>query len=198
MKPIIDPRIVDSAWESFAKIFDTTWTQSHPRAIPKAAPTVAERFLYPQSYRLDGATFEAVRKAAEAYGESHYILNMTEYDPEKPQLWTGEWAEGPEFVRPRELALLENAIYSPTGRWGVWLTMTSIAVLAGDEGFVRSVEQGLPRSFDEQLEEAIEDAVDFDGRPADFLPEFLSRFYAPDHVQRKIDAIRLSRLAKED
>lgn len=197
MKPITDPRIVDSAWQAFVQVFDNGWTESHPRSLPKSARAGEERLLYPQGYELDEEVFAAVRAAAAVYDEPHLYLNLTEYNPDKPQLWLVEWSEGPEFPLPRHVIRLENAIFSPGGNWGVWLTQTDIAVVAGDERFLRDLERGLPRSYLDQFELLTEEGVDSRGRPDDYLLELLSRTYGWEEAERRIRAVVASRQAPE-
>jgi len=197
MKPVTDPRVIDSAWKAFMQVFDHGWTVSHPRALPKSALPDGERLLYPQGYQLSEEAFAALSAAATIYDEPFYYLIMTEYYDDKPQLWTLDWSEGPTVVPPLELNLLENAIFSPTGRWGVWLTQTGTAVLAGEERLLQDVESALARPYADQLALLIEEAVDYYGRPDDYLRELLSRYYDQDEVEQRIEAIVATRETPE-
>jgi hypothetical protein len=197
LKAVTDPRIIESAWTTFTQVFDYGWTVRHPRALPKSALPDGERLLYPENYQLSEETFAALRAAAAVYDEPYYYLNMTEYFADQPQLWTREWSEGPVVVPPPNVALLENAIFSPSGRWGVWHTQTDIAVMAGEERLFQDVENDLPRSYVDQFALLVEEAVDFRGRPDDYLQELLSRYYEPDDAERLIQTIVATRQAPD-
>jgi hypothetical protein len=196
VKPVTDPRIIESAWRTFTRVFDNTWTVRHPRGLPKAALPNGERLLYPQGYQLSEEAFAALRAAAAIYEEAFYCLIMTEYDADKPQFWTLEWSEGPKVEPPGNLNLLENAIFSPTGRWGVWHTQTDIAVMAGEERFFQVVESALAQPYADQLALLIEEAVDSQGRPDDYLQELLSRYYKREEAEDRIQTIVSARSAK--
>jgi hypothetical protein len=167
VKPVTDPSVIDRAWKQFTHVFDHGWTIRNPRLLPKSA-LPGERLLYPQGYELSDEVFAALHAAATVYDEPYYYLNMTEYNPDQPQLWTVDWSEDSDVLPSGDLNLLENAIFSPSGHWGVWLTQTDIAVMAGE-------------------------AVDSRGRPDDYLRELLSRYYERDEADRLIQTVVASR-----
>jgi hypothetical protein len=113
------------------------------------SPQITERLLlYPtDNYALTPEQFHALAKAAGSLGEDWaYLLSTALWDQEDwedsvRELWILELNDLESYLFPPEnssIALAENAIYSPTGSWGILVSDMAYALTGGELDFVET------------------------------------------------------------
>ncbi|MEK5236052.1 hypothetical protein NST99_10170 [Paenibacillus sp. FSL L8-0470] len=126
---------------------------------------ISERLLlYPTcGTYLDDAQFSALMESAKKVGDMQCYISEVEAEPDSfilpddseiyhPAHWEGPLSSG-FYQEYRELTLvLNNAIYSKKGTWGVLISHEDHAVLGGSAIFVNEFKRNYPRWTDELTE----------------------------------------------
>ena len=123
---------------SFARVFAGT----DPSRDVFTSSIPSRRLLYPLAYLLDEAEFLAVSLASKALGEESMLLSVVEEfdgnDGEKARHWELGHSFA-DYCHLPEVGVLENAIYSPQGSWGLMISSEQHALLGGNAEFVETV-----------------------------------------------------------
>lgn len=178
------------------KAFDAVFRSADPFNQP-FNETVSHRvILFPTApYQLDEDMYEAVASAAEAVGDTTALLTLTEgYKGGREGFescghWQIELRSDPYAVLSKDkewISLVENAIYSPTGTWGLIISHEEHAVVGGPPAFVEAIKRNLP-GVEDQLQEFLltwQDYRDRLGTQIDWLPELLRHIYGTEKAHR--------------
>lgn len=105
-----------------------------------AAPVRA--LLFPTSYQLEPAQLAVLKRAAQSVGDDSVFLESLEaITPDEPYWEFPVVGDGPydviEFV-------LVNAIFSPSGQWGLVISEEDHAVIGGVPEFMRTIADDFP------------------------------------------------------
>lgn len=125
---------------------------------------IFERLLLYPTYGtyLDEVQFNAIMKSAEKVGDKSCYISEVEAEPDcfilpddneiyHPAHW--ECSLSSEFQEYRDLTLvLNNAIFSEKGTWGVLISHEDHAVLGGSAVFVNEFKRNYPRWSDSLTE----------------------------------------------
>jgi hypothetical protein len=105
-----------------------------------AAPVRA--LLFPQSYQLEPPQLAVLKRAAKSVGDDSILLeSMEAATPDEPRWEFSVEGDGPydviEFI-------LVNAMFSPSGQWGLVISEEDHAVIGGVGDFMRIIADEFP------------------------------------------------------
>lgn len=99
--------------------------------------------LFPVAFTLDREQFESLVGAARAVGDEALCVTITEGDSSEQRPddrhWLVDFWDFTEYQGLPALGALENAIYSPEGRWGLLISHEQHAVVGGCEAFMEAL-----------------------------------------------------------
>jgi len=155
-------------------------------------PVVENRLiLYPVEYQLDRNHFVALELAANVTGESEAYLSLIEgatwgatKERDHWQIQLGSYPY--EELRHNNgwFPLMENAIYSTTGLWGIVISHEWHAVLGGSKRFIEAYKANLPGAENEVFDFLTlwKDNKERLGSNTDWLPKLLAHVYGQDEA----------------
>jgi hypothetical protein len=143
----------------------------------------ARALLYPESYMLEEAEFAAVARAGREVGDTHVIVSITEEFGVTAGADANHWQlRGTDYAAYQRLAsvgVLENALYSPSGRWGLLMSHEQHAIAGGTARFIHELlathpewQKSPTRFVDDWLYRHHHDHVD-----ASWVPQVLRHVY---------------------
>lgn len=153
MRALSNSEWLQSRREAFRGVFATTDAFGKP--LQKSMR--ARALLYPVTYLLDPEQGAAVVGAAREVGDDTFCVSITEGDndfTDQSRHWELDYWEMNEYRELPLVGVLENAIYSPRGRWGLLISHEQHAVVGGTPEFIHSLKLQWPR-FDESLSEFV-------------------------------------------
>lgn len=137
---------------AFRQVFAAT----DPFGSPFQPAVSARALLYPVSYLLDAEQFQALADVARSIGDDAICVSITEtnkrLDAPDARHWILEHWEWTEYHELGDVGVLENAVYSPIGQWGMLISHEQHAVLGGSERFMQEMAARFP-AFQESLGE---------------------------------------------
>ena len=151
------------------------------------APDVERRvILFPVYYELESPLLEALVTAALEQGDSGFYLSVLERPAEKEQDRPYHWhisASGLDGYRALGYPfVLENAVYSPEGKWGIMVSHENHALLGGTASFVDNVRRLVP-NLDNQVFDFLaaweQNKIEF-GSNTDWLPTLVKHVYGEE------------------
>jgi hypothetical protein len=149
MNKILDRLELDQTLAAFRSVF------LNPDPFkPCFQPAVEERVLfYPTAgFILDERQFRAVAAAASLLEERHAVVTLTEFLTDTTFLNVDSWRidlsswTNYQHLRDKGPILVENAIYSPSGAWGVLVSQEFHAIVGGKKAFITFLQECLPMS----------------------------------------------------
>lgn len=161
-------------------------------------PLISERTLiYPAWYSLTESQLQALVQAVKSVGDDAFYLSLLEriQDPDEAQHWFIPLDDVETYRSvPWPVRGLENALYSPTGRWGIKFTMDQYAIVGGSRIFMDTLFAHLSISVDEQAHKFLldhkpdQDTSDHDLR---WLTGFLTNLYGQAKARKMLLEIGL-------
>jgi len=171
-------------------VLDRVFATENPFDPPFALAIQARIILFPVHYAMDRLLSRAIKKASSLLNENSFYLSALERpkaeEQDRPYHWLIPFTHLEEY---RELGypfVLENAIYSTSGTWGVMFSHERHAVLGGPPEFVQVVTQELPKLTD-QVETFIETWKRNQkrlGGNVDWLIRLLTHVYGDEQAQK--------------
>jgi hypothetical protein len=145
----IEPIDGDCGWleESLKKVFPV-----YDPFRPEVADGLLVRtLLFPTDmYHLDEFQFRALRTAIEATQEQNFYISEIEWQPDTFQRGSHWLCSEPTFEQYIKLPIgVENALYSPDGRWGILLSHELHGFMACDRAFFDAFTQNYPQVKDD-------------------------------------------------
>lgn len=135
---------------AFRRVFAAT----DPFGQPFETAVQSRALVYPVSYLLDATEFEALIDAARFVGDDMLGVSITEtnepLDAPTARHWVLKYWEGSEYRHLGDVGVLQNAIYSPTGQWGMLLSHEQHGVIGGSRDFMRRFAARFP-AFEESV-----------------------------------------------
>jgi hypothetical protein len=139
--------------------------------------------LFPVAYLLDRPQFDAVVTAASLVGDHGICLSITEEFSGDSGAGASHWVlnrwDWHEYRDIGRAGVLENALYSPEGTWGILVSHEQHAVVGGSEPFLKALAAEFP-GFRESRVEFLRFWYDLRDRRAtdvSWLPELLAHVY---------------------
>ncbi|CAG0976429.1 hypothetical protein GPROT1_01959 [Gammaproteobacteria bacterium] len=112
---------------------------------------VARAILFPVFPQLTLLEFQALSYAARAGGDPCAYLSLLDRidDMNYVQHWQVSLESGEEYSNLKTAnSVLENALYSPDGKWGIRLTLQRFAVVGGSLAFIETLFNQLSSSVE--------------------------------------------------
>jgi hypothetical protein len=133
IKRVTDTRLLSQAFDHIFKTLDP-FTQAAQPDVP------VRRVLYPTfGYHLDANQYEALTGALFDCGEQEFFISIVEYELKYNGPFTAgdHWiCESPSYTEYTNLPLvLENALYSINGLWGILVSHENHALMACHTSF---------------------------------------------------------------
>jgi hypothetical protein len=152
--------LLEAEFRSEAKrAFESVFSSSNPFEAPFAAPVESRALLFPMHYTMEKPLARAIRKAAMQLNEGSFYLSVLERPAADEQDRAYHWHLGfNELDRYESLAypfVLENAVYSDRGTWGIMFSHEHHALLGGPAHFVQEVTKKLSAS-EKQMQNFVE------------------------------------------
>ncbi len=148
---------VSSLRQSWERIFITT----DPFTFPFRSSIQRCVIFYPtEGYHLTEAQFKAMTAAARTIGEEGFVISVVEYAEDFFKQGDHWWCQFPSYEDYLNLPLvLENAIYSIKGNWGIVISHEDHGVVGGTEEFINQVREQYPQASSDivDLKEAWQD-----------------------------------------
>ena len=152
---ISDQKLLMSAREAFHAVFQSP----DPFGEPFRANVSVRQILYPIDYELSEKQYAAIANAARSLGEATAFFTETEgYQKgvgfEDWDHWQIDLCDYPyQALRNLEwCSLMESAIYSTCGTWGLIISHEQHAVIGGSPGFIKILNSNLP-GVENQIQE---------------------------------------------
>jgi hypothetical protein len=133
--------LTEAEYEAEARpAFDRVFRSADPFDEPVGTSTELAAVLYPVEYELDARQLAALVVSAKAAGDEGFYLSALERPPadaqDRPYHWYVPFAAIAKYRDLGSVFVLENALYSASGRWGLMISHESHAVVAGTNRFV--------------------------------------------------------------
>lgn len=132
-----------------------------PFGTPFQDSVESRAILYPIGYQLTAFELNALMVACQAVGDTVINVTITERPKEPDHKHLYHWQVRCEQMNDyyqidRFLSVLESAIYSDTGVWGLLISHERHAVVGGTAKFMNTFLQALEVDSDEQVEEFVQ------------------------------------------
>lgn len=189
MRPLSEKQYRIEAEPTFRKVF----ARDYPFDAPIASHVHRRSLLHPVTYELDYIQLHAVASAAQVVGDDAFYFSVLERPSEEEQKEYYHWLIPLEDLnsyyrlgKDAPVFILENALYSPTGKWGLMLSHESFALAAGSSIFIETLYTYLPNSEDEQVRAFLQGwKADHDrfGLRIDWIPGLLKHLYGAEKAR---------------
>jgi len=141
--------LTEDEFEREAKgVYEQVFNSTSAFEMPFVASIQARAILFPIHYIMEKPFRRALMKAAKDLNEESFYLSVLERPPAEKQDRAYHWHIGFKEVDLYESLgypfVLENAIYSDRGSWGLMFSHEGHAVIGGPENFLESVIKALP------------------------------------------------------
>jgi len=172
---------------SFEMLFGELFTSS----------MTSRAILYPTTPKLTSDVLNAVLTALTTIGDNGFYVSCLSWSSNAQDI--GHWFFPTEDANVYNestyiFSVLENAIYSPRGLWGLIGTQESYSMVGGSELFIQKLFECLPGSPETHLEEFIEDCRyerDFHGNDLVWFPDYIKNVYGKENGIELLQRIKL-------
>jgi len=123
---------------------DRVFANLDPFGQPFTARLSDRDLLFPVSFELEAGQLAALRGAAATVGDDSAFLLLLAGTPDEPHYWELPSADASPY-EPFDF-LLENALLSPSGQWGMLISSEDHAVIAGAPVFMQVIRERFPQS----------------------------------------------------
>lgn len=149
--------------EDFAReakpVYEHVFTTGNPFESPFTSAIESRMILFPVHYVMETSLARAITKASAQLNENSFYLSVlerpTDEEHDRPYHWHVAFTELEQYRSLGYPFVLENAVYSDRGTWGLMFSHERHAVLGGPAEFVQVVTEELPK-LTEQVETFIE------------------------------------------
>jgi hypothetical protein len=159
-----------------------------PYDQPFATGMHVRKILYEFWYELELPLLEAVMTAASDQGDRGFYVSVLERPAAKAQNRPYHWYVPFSDIAAYHLLVgpLQNAIYSPNGRWGIMASDEHHALPGGTVAFVKMIQKFIP-NLENQVYEFLEtwcaNRANY-GSKLDWLPGLLRHIYGSETAER--------------
>lgn len=145
-------------------IFNSIFKICEPLGDKKFTSLIPDRsILYPLSYELTRSELDILVKVMTLVNDNAFYMSLIE----KP---IGKGFQNNWLIPVSDINIyfsidkmykgLENALYSPSGQWGIVFTVDDYAIIGGKEGFMTVFREYWHRSVEDQALEFLKDCHD--------------------------------------
>ena len=183
-------RLAPEIWErTYGAAFRAVFQSTNPFDTPLTERMTSRGLLFPVPYLLEPEQFAAVVRAAQAVGDDRLCISVTEeFDGlagTRAEHYLASYWEAAEYQELGEVGVLENAIYSPSGQWGLIVSHEQHAVAGGSRLFLDALASHFP-DFDSSLEQFLQTWAEYrQRRKADtsWLEALLTHVYGRERAR---------------
>lgn len=137
------------AWSKQAQTpFRAVFSSADPFGAPFSSAMSSRAILFPVAFILDRGQFAALFEAAAAVGEREVLLSVVEGSSSgrvRGPHWRVGASDYDEYCALGEPGVLENALYSPSGLWGLLVSHEQHALVGGKQEFISTLEASFPK-----------------------------------------------------
>jgi hypothetical protein len=131
------------------KGFECVFRDADPFEAPLRHSVMHRALLYPVPYLLERDQFDSVIEAARKEGDDSFCVSITEgadtlAGRSERIHWIFDYWEYEEYRDLQIAGVLENAVYSPNGKWGMLVSQEQHAIVGGSASFIRSLSNSFP------------------------------------------------------
>lgn len=191
--------VVSMSEQEYRRELEPAFTSIFQSIDPFGEPfrdRIAHRLLlWPVGFALDDAELAAVMDAVRAEGETSFCVSFLERPDEdespksdadaRPWHWHIPLEQANEY---RALTLpFENALYSPSGKWGIMISHEQHAAVGGDQRFLQTLLNHraiAAKSSPGRFLEYWQDAHTNWGAEVKWVPRLLDHIYGQDQAHR--------------
>lgn len=190
-------RLAPEVWNKvYGSAFRAVFQATDPFDAPLTAEMTARGLLYPVAYLLEPMQFAAVVTAARSVGDECLCLSVTEQfdgvSGTEAVHYIFDYWEGAEYQSLGEVGVLENALYSPSGQWGLLISHEQHAVVGGARMFWDTLVAEFPE-IDSSLERFLQTWAGHARRrhvDTSWLSGLLTHVYGPERARAELAAAR--------
>jgi hypothetical protein len=179
--------------------FDRVFAAAAPFGEPFAPVMEARAILFPVHYQMGRALARAIRKGSTRLHESSFYFSVLERpqaeEQDRPYHWHIPFDQLREYDALGYPFVVENAIYSTSGTWGLIFSHEHHAIIGGPAAFV----EGVTKSGDKQAErfvKAWKENQDRFGSKLDWLPRLLVHVYGDERTGKLLAEAGLERSSR--
>lgn len=185
-RPLTKEQLAEETEPIFSKLFEV-----YEVNIPVFLPVFNNRtILFPSYFKLDSDELDALSKAIGEVGDNGFYLSMLERLDKPNHGHHQDWWIPLEDIGAYEnlpgiWGVLENALYSPSGQWGLVCSQDEFGVIGGTDEFLDAFFRHSKRSAEEHLQDFFEDMKYYKekyGTYYDTLPKLLSIIFGPERA----------------
>ena len=194
--------------EDFARearsVYERVFATGDPFESPFAPAIESRMILFPVHYMMEASLASAITKASTQLNENSFYLSVLERpaaeEHDRPYHWHIAFSELEQYRSLGYPLVLENAVYSDRGTWGLMFSHERHGVLGGPAEFVQVVTQELPK-LPSQVENFLatwkKNQTRFGGN-MDWLPRLLKHVYGDEQAQKLMAKAGLPTSAGEE
>ena len=178
----------------FHPSFNTVFRNTDAFDAPLSSSLEVKALIYPVSYLLDRKQFSGLVEAARSAGDDAICLSVTEGDRTQdmgmPRHWILNFWEYEEYQNLSSVGVLENALYSPQGHWGMLFSHEQHAVVGGNRPFMAKLADEFP-GFDISVEEFIStwtESRERSGVDVSWIPRMFDCLYGNEQMRTLLPA----------
>lgn len=181
--------------ENIQSAYDKVFTARGGHEIYFTSMVAKKGIITPIQYTIDKEYVTPFLAAVHSVGEEEFYISTTERVKEGPNDWlvplsavSPNWGLDNIVDQFGYFQLVENAIYSVSGKWGIWFSDSDIAIIGGPANFVDTFYRNLAKTNDEMVLKFLHDIRDFQPKARKFiLEEYLPNLFGKEETARYIE-----------
>jgi hypothetical protein len=134
-------------------VYEHAFATGNPFDLPFTSALESRMILFPAHYMMEASLARAITKASAQLNENSFYVSVlerpTDEEHDRPYHWHIAFNELEQYRSLGYPFVLENAVYSDRGTWGLMFSHERHAVLGGPPELVQVVTQELPKLTDE-------------------------------------------------
>ena len=190
-------RLAPEVWErTYGDAFRAVFQSTDPFDAPLTDRMTSRGLLYPVPYLLEPEQFVAVVAAARTMGDDRLCISVTEefdgLSGLKAEHYIVNYWEETEYQALGTVGVLENALYSPSGQWGLIISHEQHAVAGGSRSFWDALALSFP-DVDSSLEQFLQTWAEHRRRrkaDTSWVGTLLTHIYGPERARAEISKLR--------
>jgi hypothetical protein len=154
--------------ENIQAVYDKVFTARDGDEIYFTPMIEKKGIITPIQYTIDKEYVAPFLAAVHSVGEEEFYISTTERVKGVANDWlvplsavSLDWGLDNLVEQVQYFQLVENAIYSVNGKWGMWFSDGDIALIGGPTNFIDTFYRALGKTIDEMVFKFLHDTRDF-------------------------------------
>jgi len=138
------------------RVFDQVFTSRDGLGMTFRPTIVSRGVLLPVHFVLDANQCRALAAAVRYLGEDRFYISLTERaDPPTVNDWIVPVGSLDVYTTDRDLpfAVFSNALYSATGKWGLWVSPDWFCIVGGPQEFIETLYSEIGTPVNQMVED---------------------------------------------